>query len=160
LTYSVTVDIREALQRFDVLQRSLRDFRPAFVVIDKHVTTVFARQFASLGAFGGTLWAALRPSTIRARASVGRGRGGILRDTNRLWASLVKGRGPESVRVIGKDDYRRGTAVPYAQYHQSGTASMPQRQVIPDPMPRAVTQVWAKILARYIETGSPLKGRR
>lgn len=123
------------------------DARPAFRVLDKHASTVFIRQFASEGAWGGRSWPRLRPATIRARQKPGRGRGGILRDTNRLWASLVKV-GPESIRLIEPQRYERGTIVPYAFRHQIGDR-VPVRQIIPDPMPEEVLNTWERILADH-----------
>lgn len=136
---------------FKKLSKKVADFRPAFQKIDKHVSLVFRRQFASEGAFGGPKWPALAPATIKGRAQSGRGRGGILRDTNRLWASLVK-IGPESVRIMRSHYYERGTSVPYAMAHQEGKQrGLPKREIIPEPLPTSVVNTWEKIILNYVE---------
>lgn len=163
----------------DKMLGTLRNAAPAFHRIDKHVSLMFRRQFASEGRFGGTPWKPLAPSTIRARQKPGRGRGGILRDSNTLWSSLVH-TGPESIRLIEPDRYTRGTTVPYAASHQDGVkrtrrtrtgkrtgprrkyvtkkmrrTSLPRRPIIPDPMPEHISRTWEKILADYYAGGKP-----
>lgn len=141
----------EADRFIETAFKRTRDLRPWFQLVDKHLTLVLKRQFASEGAFAGMPWAALKPSTIRARQRPGHGRGGILRDLNRLWSALTKGRGPEAIRSIEKDRYERGTSVPYGVHHQLGTRKMPARPPIPDPMPGSVLRVWEKLLLGHVE---------
>jgi hypothetical protein len=43
--------------------------------------------------------------------------------------------------------------VPYAIFHQVGTAHMPERQVIPDPLPRPFLQSLRQLLREFILTG-------
>lgn len=129
-----------------------KDLRPAFDKIDKHVSTVFRRQFATEGAFGGQKWDPLKPATIKSRQKAGGNRGGILRNFNRLWASLVK-IGPESIRIVRPKYYERGTAVPYAESHQEGEG-VPIRHIIPDPMPESVVRTWEKVIADTIAGGT------
>ena len=159
------------------LRRRVKDATPAFTKIDKHVTLMFRRQFQTEGRFGGTPWKPLAPSTLRARAQAGRGRGGILRDTNQLWASLVT-MSPYSIRVIQPQLYTRGTSLSYAEAHQTGKrrsrktrtgkrdkkgkmatkmkvrTSLPKRPMIPEPMPASISGVWEKILADYFAGAS------
>ncbi|MHC4647633.1 MAG: phage virion morphogenesis protein [Planctomycetota bacterium] len=137
------MDLRELAKR-------TKDLRPAFHKIDKHVSTVFRRQFGTEGAFGGERWDPLKPETIKARRrQSGGNRGGILRNFNRLWGSLVKV-GPESIQIIRSHYYERGTAVPYAEDHQEGKGSLPIRKIVPDPMPDSVIGTWEKVIATYI----------
>ena len=141
--------VQFALRR---LRGRVQDARPAFRLVDKHLTTVFRRQFETEGRFGGSPWPPLKPATIRAREQAGRGRGGILRDTNRLWGSLVKGGNvPEGILVIDALRYVRGTQVPYAADHQTGVPeqNLPPRPPIPDPMPPEVLRVWERIFLRF-----------
>lgn len=161
------------------LRRKVVDASPAFSKIDKSVTMMFKRQFDTEGAFGGTPWKPLAPATIKARAKPGRGRGGILRDFNTLWASLVNIGDPDGIRLIEPLRYTRGTRVPYAQAHQEGKVGrrttrtgkkvgshgknqtrkmtrtvLPRRPIIPDPMPDHITRVWEGILASYFAEGN------
>lgn len=131
----------------------VRDATPAFRLIDKHVTTVFQRQFATEGRFGGKPWAQLKRRTVKQRQKPGRGRGGILRDTNRLWASLTKGGNvPEGLLVIEPLRYVRGSQVPYAAEHQDPRRpGLAKREIVPDPMPENILNTWQEILARHYE---------
>lgn len=82
------------------------------------VTDFLLQRFASEGAYGGAKWAPHAPVTKELRKGAGRGRGGIGRDTNRLWASLVKSAGtsaaPGGLLAITPTRYERGSALPYA----------------------------------------------
>jgi hypothetical protein len=135
--------------------------------IDKSVTLMFERRFASEGAWGGIRWAGHQPLTIRLRARPGHGRGGILRDTSRLWASFVKGSGPDAVRRITPSEYERGSAVPYARFHQRGYSltrvfgirlrkprRVPARPVVPERVPREVLATWERLVKEYVERGA------
>lgn len=167
------------------LQAKIGDLRPAYALIDRDVTERLRAQFATRGAALGTPWAPLSPNTIRARTRVmkatrkkgkrsvnkpGRARAGFatpLQDTRRLWASYVKGAGPESYRVIDRMRYARGSAVPYADAHQrpreitqawgrplKSAITIPARQVVPDTMPAPVLAAWEGTIERYIVSGA------
>jgi phage gpG-like protein len=158
---NVSMDLSQTLVALTGVSGRVKNLRPVFHgPIDQSVSELFSAQFHTEGAFGGRRWAALSQQTIKQRMQRGRGRGGILRDTSRLWASLVKRGSPEGIRAITDSRYRRGTAVPYARFHQEGTKRMPQRQVIPDPMPKVVEDAWVRIIANYVQTGdlSPFAG--
>lgn len=160
----IKVDLKEAERLLNSTLRASMSLQPVFAgSIDKSVSQLFLRRFASEGAWGDRPWIRLRPLTLKLRQESGHGRGGILRDTNRLWASLVKV-GPESVRVITARTYSRGTAVPYARFHQTGwnqrmifgrrrkqTVRVPARPIVPEHIPREMIQSWEKVVARYIE---------
>lgn len=105
----------------------------------------------------GITWAPLKGSTIARRAGKERkalkgGRGSpafagnrdILRDTGRLFRSLSAGveetpaGNPDQVLRLGRGEVIVGTNVPYAAYHQYGTARMPARPFLPvDGIPAA-----------------------
>lgn len=55
----------------------------------------------------------------------------ILTREGTLRASLNRTAGPGAVREVESGFLRYGTAVPYAAYHQNGTATMPPRPVLP-----------------------------
>ena len=152
-------------KRYTGITRRTQDMTPAWRRIDKSVTTVLTRQHATKGAFGGQSWAPLRPATVKARQRPGGNRGGVghpLWDFGRLRASLIMV-GPESIRVITKDRYVRGTRVPYAVRHQEGFTvtewggqkfkhprKVPARQLIPDPMPEHIRATWLRIAALHV----------
>jgi len=159
------------------VQRGLQDLSLVFAgPINKSVDTVFRRQFDSQGGFGGTPWRPLHPVTLRLRQRPGHGRGGILRDTNRTWASLTKsGLGPDAIKVVTPTSLERGTTVPHAGYHHTGFKSkyfvvvdknglpvpikrarpktIPARPLVPDPMPAEVVSTWEKILVNWLIGG-------
>lgn len=153
MTIRISVDSGDADERFRRLRSRVTDLRPVFRgPIDKHVSSVFRRQFATEGGFGGRPWQRLKPETLAAKRRIRRERMGKLRRFNRLWGSLVKV-GPQSVRRIRAQSYERGTRIPYAAAHQTGVPkrNLPKRQVVPDPMPRSVVRVWDRMIARRLE---------
>lgn len=129
------------------------DLRPWFKgSLDKGVTSFLRRQFDTLGTFGGTPWAPLKPSTMRSRLRSGGNRGGIghpLWDFGDLRRSLLTPGSRGFLRTITAKSYQRGTSIPYAQYHQEGTQRFPARVLIPDP-PTFVVKAWEKSLGRWI----------
>jgi phage gpG-like protein len=151
---SVSMDISEVLQQMGALNERATDLRPVFDgPIDESVSELYTQQFATEGQFGGARWAPLAARTLLARTRRGHGRGGILRDTSRLWASLVKRGAPEGIRSVSRDQYERGTSVAYAVFHQLGTRRMPARKIAPDPLPARVVVGWTDIISRYITDG-------
>ena len=165
----VSVNLGNTLSLLQKLKGKAQDFRSTFRArIDPIVTRFLGRQFETRGAEGQTSWAPLSPLTIRNRtrqlaatrtkgvrttSKVGRARAGFatpLRDTLRLWASLAKHTGPEVVKVFEPLSYKRGTSVPYAAVHQTGSRRkrIPARPIFPDPMPASyVAEFEAAILA-------------
>ncbi len=155
-------------KRYKSRSARAKDMTVAWLRIDKHFTTVEQRQWATRGAFGGQAWPPLRPTTQKARQRPGGNRGGInhpLWDFGELRGSLIAV-GPNSIRVITKDLYQRGTRVPYAAKHQKGFVAtqwggrrfhiprqVPARQVIPDPMPGHVRATWLRIAADHVRGG-------
>lgn len=81
------------------------------------------KRFRSASAGDGT-WTRLAPSTVRQKG----GPTPILRDTGRLYASLLPG-DPDCVFQPFPGGIRIGSRVPYAAYHQSGTADIPRRTI-------------------------------
>lgn len=162
---------REVIQLLTKLKKRTGNLAPVFGgSIDKSVSLFFRRQFDTSGAIGMKPWAPLRPVTKRKRPRPGGNRGGVGRplwDFARLRGSLVAV-GPESVRVVKSDRYERGTTVPHAIHHQRGYTvrkwgrtvfknprRVPAREIIPDPMPRAIVGSWARVLERYLMEGKP-----
>lgn len=159
-----TIDIRPK-GFFINLKRSLVDLTPFFDgPIDASVVQFFTRQFASSGKVGGQPWAPLRPATLALKRRRGRENMGILRDSNRLWASLTKRAGPQVVKNVTLDSYERGTSDVKAVFHQEGFTqthifgrlrrhplTVKPRVIVPDPLPNALVTSWEKLLVRYIE---------
>lgn len=130
-----------------------RDLSPLFKgKLDKHVTTVFRRQFESEGAFGGQKWPPLKASTRRQKARRNLAGMPILQASRELWASLTKSSSaPRAFLRVTKDSYERGTTVPYAIHHQRGRGKgLATRQVVPSPMPREVLRTWARLVGEYV----------
>lgn len=174
---SVQVDTAGARSVLLNVRRGLHDLSLVFAgPINKSVDTVFRRQFESQGAFGGSPWRPLHPVTLKLRQRPGHGRGGILRDTNRMWASLTKsGLGPDAIKVVTPHSLERGTSVKYAQWMHTGFKSkyfvvvdkhglpvpikrarpktIPPRPIVPEPMPAEVVSTWEKILVNFLIGG-------
>jgi hypothetical protein len=142
---NVKVDTGSVFKALTDLDLKTADLRPVFAnTVDPSLTQFFLRQFATEGKAGGEPWPGLKPRTLQARKRPGHGRGGILRDTGRLWAGYTKSGGPGSVREIGRQSYVRGVSVAYAQYHY------PKRPVVVEPMPDYLTELWATAVANHL----------
>lgn len=173
----VTLNLVGALETLGAVMHAAQDLTPVLEgPINKSVDTLFLRQFASEGSYGGTRWAPDAPVTVKLRGRRGHGRGGVLRDTNVLWASLTKlGLGPNAVRLVTPHSLTRGTSVKYARYHQTGYVAktfvvidrhgnpvplyrktpkrIPARPILPDPIPNALVNTWAKTISDFIVSG-------
>jgi phage gpG-like protein len=172
---TVKVDVAGAVARLREVMNRTEDLSPVFAgPINKSVNDMFIRVFQSEGsAYGGKRWAPHAPVTKLLRKRRGHGRGGVLRDTNRLWASLTKlGLGPDAVKLVGKQSLTRGTLVTYAEPHQTGYTSrtfvvvdkagnpvplyrktpvkIPARPFIPDPMPKQMIVAWEKMITDFV----------
>lgn len=172
---NATINVAEALARLRTVLRATKDLRPVLGgPINSSVDQLFRRQFNSEGAFGGQKWAPLRPVTKLLRQRPGHGRGGIGRDTNRMWASLTKfGVGPDAIKILTPSSLERGTSLPYARWFSQGYISktkpvlgsggrlafirrrapkrIPPRPLVPDPTPRSLTKAWETLIARFVE---------
>lgn len=134
------------------------DLTPVWLAdVQPWVTALLHRRFDTVGAYLGAKWAPLAPRTIAARLRPGRGRGDIGRDTNRMWASLVKSAGstaaPGGLLRIAPQQYERGTAVSYARYFAGGTRRQPPRPIFPSPLPAELISRVEGAVRRYLATG-------
>lgn len=169
----VTGDFSASFQLLDGIGGRAHDLRPVFRgPIDRSLTSFYTQQFDTAGVAGGFPWAPLKKSTIVARTRAshggrartgkrGRARAGfsaILRDTSRGWASFVKAGGPESIRIIGRHQMERGSAVPYMAAHHKAHHNRPARPVVPEPLPRWLTLLWERVIARYVIQGNKALG--
>jgi hypothetical protein len=130
---------------------------------DASVLQFFRRQFDSAGRAGGEPWAPLRPMTLALKQRFHRGSMGVLRFENRLWASLTKRIGPDTVFHVGPTSYERGTSVPWAALHQRGFVvtsvfgkprryprRVPARKLVPDQMPGSLVKAWQSLAVKYV----------
>jgi hypothetical protein len=110
------------------------------------------RHWESKGAAFGHRWAPLAASTIAAKTRKGTVSKGILRDSDHLFKTLFRERSTDSrLQVVaGGLRFQGNVGVPYALYHQVGTEFMPERQVIPDPLPRSFREEVRRIILAYV----------
>ncbi len=146
---TITVNVADALSKIDVFARKTSDYRPVLQgEVNASVNEFFVNMFAGEGANTGAKWAPLAPITVLLRKRAGHGRGGILRDTNRLWASLTKlGLGPEALRAITPTSLERGTLVPYARWINAGYTSKTFVAIGADGLPVPLRRKVPKLIA-------------
>lgn len=97
---------------------------PALEAIIKDFGDIADQEFESEGGRAGG-WAPLKEETLAAKARKGMEEG-ILRETNRLYNSLV-GVTEDTIWETGANTLRWGSRVPYGGFHQTGTRNMPAR---------------------------------
>jgi len=78
----------------------------------------------------GNAWVRLSPAYAAYKRVVRPGRPVLTFDGD-LHASLGSARGDGAIRSIKGNTMRYGTTIPYAVYHNKGTAHMPARPVLP-----------------------------
>lgn len=166
LELSAEVDGMERLRALlQEAAENAKDLTPVFRRIDRDLSGFFRLQFETSGAEGGEPWAPLAPATIAGRTRLnargtarvsarGRARGGLFRplwDTGRLKRSLQQV-GPESIRVLRRTEYARGTSVPYAGVHQKGSkdGKIPARRFIPRRMPERYVSTWTAWAVQHL----------
>lgn len=125
------------------------------IVVPEAVDPMLKKHWDSKGAAFGHPWAPWAPSTRAARIRKGNAAKGILRDTDHLFKTLFRARVTDDrLKVVsGGLRLQLNTGVPYAIFHQVGTSRMPERQVIPDPLPRSFITTVRGLLREYILTG-------
>lgn len=138
------------------LPNRMRNLRP---LMQESIAPAFdrmeMRHWESEGAAFGHPWAPLAESTIRAKMRKGTLGLGILHNTNNLFRTIFAARASDSrLRVIGGGlRFQANISVPYAIYHQVGTSRMPERQVIPDPLPDSFKRQCRALIRDFILTG-------
>lgn len=132
------------LHRWD---HNIRDARPAFEAMAQYQTAVVnRRQFNARGTVETGKWAPLSPLYGRWKARVRPGKPLLVFDGDLRQTMTVPGKG---IYIVRPTSMTVGTAVPYAKYHQKGTATMPARKLIGQPR-KADTREFGKILQRHI----------
>lgn len=173
----IQVNVAGALDKLSAAAKAAVNLKPVLGgPINASIDELMRQQFDSEGAAMGTRWAPLAPVTLKLRERRGHGRGGILRDTNRLWASLTKlGLGPDALLVVTDASIERGTKLPYAQWQQTGYLSktfvvldkagnaiplkrktfkqIPARPIITEDIPPEFLADWQRMIAEFIAKG-------
>lgn len=121
---------------------------PAFNVMER-------KHWDTRGAAFGHGWAPLAPSTIATKMSKGTLSKGILHDSDNLFRTIFKARaGDDRLKVIrGGLRFEANVGTRYALFHQLGTQFMPDRQVIPDPLPLTFRRTVLNIVREYVRSG-------
>lgn len=141
------------------------DLRPVFAgPIRNSIHDFFRRRFRTHGSHGGERWAPLRAATVRIKSQSHRGKMGVLRRYNRLWASLVKRGAPEGVVNITKRSLEVGTSVPSAEQHQKGwtqtrvfgrprksSLRIAPRKLVPRELPTSLTREWESVIVEHVD---------
>lgn len=131
-----------------------QDLRPVFEVMHDAWVTEEVAQFATEGGYFGDGWAPLNPAYAE-RKRKKYGALPILIRTGRLLKSFI-GEGGEHIKHIAATEAEFGSAVPYAQYHQTGTDRMPRRVEVK--ATDALKQVGFHSAVKYILTGDARPG--
>jgi hypothetical protein len=119
------------------------------------VNKMLKRHWDSKGAAFGHAWAPWAPSTLAARIRKGNASKGLMRDTDHLFRVLFRARSTDDrLKIVaGGLRLQLNTGVPYGIFHQLGTSNMPERQIIPDPLPRSFVRTVRDVVRVYILTG-------
>ena len=120
------VQMDRAIARF---ADGVSDYRPIWPVIADEFYAMEMDQFKSEGEGGGEKWAPLSPEYAGYKEAHFPGKP-ILERTGDLKRSLTDGNDVNAVRIEERKTLTLGSRLPYALYHQTGTASMPERQEI------------------------------
>lgn len=182
-TFSATIDLKLVRKMIKHAEGRLRNTAKVFEgPIRESVSKAMQRQFESRGQYFGTPWRPLSATTRRLRSRVvgpanarrstskrGRAKHGFatpLRDTDRLYQSMVNPTGPETVRIWGDGFLKWGTRVPYAYPQQVGfrtrvfgrgrLVQVPARPMLPtapQKWPARVKREWVVALARHLVRG-------
>ena len=134
IAFDGSINSEAVESRLDVLEGQLGDLSPSMAMIAEDYRQRVAEQFASAGAAGGTLWAALAPATLKRK----RGGGGILVNSGALIDSLTDPESPDHVETIDNLSLTFGTDLPYAGFQQTGAGwGFGEATLPPAPRPSA-----------------------
>lgn len=129
---------------------NIGDARPAWEVLAERFRRLEVRQFATEGRAASGGWPALSPTYAAWKARHYPGKP-ILEREGDLKRSLT--RRPFGVEVLEATFMVVGSDVERGRYHQHGGGRLPQRR--PVELPEAERRTWARVLQRFIVTGSP-----
>ena len=134
-------------------QKVLRDVRGRFVKagqgtlgpVQKLVRESIEKQFETEGEWGGKAWEPLADTTIRRKVQSHHSAGQLLVNSGDMLRALKDGR----ARFVGGKVVYQVEDTP-AGFHQQGTSRMPQRQIIPEPMPEEFMSKLRNIITGYV----------
>ena len=115
---------------FDRMGLRIKDLRPAWRKIHKHLLTAQKEQFATQGGRGGQRWRPLSASYLGYKLKRW-GPRPILQASGRMFKAFTTRGDPDHVEVSKPKEMRfgvRDASIPYVKWHQSGTTKMPRRQ--------------------------------
>ena len=156
----VGLDITPALVRFKRLAGRFTDFRPVLGGrVDVAARRLIRRQFLSEGraGVGGGGWPALQPTYLLRRVLPDRP---MLRQSDGLFEALTKRGHPDQELVLERHRYALTIAEDAdtrARFvgHQLGIpeSNVPERQMIPDPVPKTFIDEVRGLVKSYVVTG-------
>jgi phage gpG-like protein len=111
---------------FPLLEKDIADMSDIFRDVEKAMLDEMSNVFDA----EGPGWQALAPATIADRRAKGFAPGPILDRTGRLRASLDDAGDTDHIRDITPTTFVFGSRTPYAIFHQRGTSTIPQRQIL------------------------------
>jgi len=125
------VDGEKQLSRFfEHASDEIPDFTGTFLDWAEDFRRTQHSVFVNEGAFEGRgRWEELSPDYREWKELHYPGRT-ILQRTDRLWNSLTGEGHTDHIFEYDESEFKIGTAVPYATFHQDGTPNMPQRKII------------------------------
>jgi phage gpG-like protein len=123
--------------------------QPAFHKIAEDMRGQIEEQFASEGGRGSGGWAALKETTLLAKAAAGLDPR-ILQATHKLMNSLTRA-GGDHVEEVTDSSLFLGSKVGYGRYHQKGTGRMPARK--PVDFTELDRRGFVRTLQRYVVEG-------
>lgn len=152
----ISFDPRAGIATLKRTRDRVKDLSPAFEgPVNEAVTVYLIENFASEGFVGlGRRWAELSESTLKGRKLPGHGKGGIGRDTDKMYEALLA----QKPRVT-PTTYERGapdaTVPVYYKWFTGGNRDgvQPARNVFVRPTPPALLKKVAEIVNRYVFSG-------
>lgn len=147
LDFEVERDAAQVNVALRAIENRARDARQAFERMSESFIRMERKQFASEGGYGSGRWAPLSPA-YAARKRIEYPSTPILVATGTLRRSLTGGDG--YISFIESDRAVFGSDVPYAGFHQSGTATMPARPPVPRTLPPAVRGAWVRAVRAHL----------
>ena len=127
------------------------DAQPAFEAIGEFLIAETELQFETEGKHASGGWKPLKRATVAAKRRKGL-RLQILQATGTLRATLTERGTPGMIFETTPTGLRFGSHVPYAEFHQTGTRTMPRRR--PIELTEATRRTVVKMLQAYIVKGA------
>lgn len=156
ISVETTLTITPELVKFERLAGRFSDFTPVLGGrVDVLARQLIRRMFETEGRAGGRGgWKGLSPNYLKRRVLPDRP---ILRQSDGLFEALTRRGHPDQEVVLEPEEYSltigEGTE-PHARFigHQLGIArsSVPQRQMIPDPLPRSFIDDVRRAVKAYV----------